>query len=202
MRIHAVRHAEPSFASAICYGQTDFKIPKHINEAVASDLIRTMPKGCPIFTSPLLRCSELADVLSFKLGAATARRDARLMEMNFGTWEMQAWDDISRVQIDEWSENIVHYRPGGGETALEFTQRVCCFLNDVVKTGFEQVIVVCHAGTIKQFLAYRHDLGMVQIAMEASQVRDQIAFGSALILDLVVNVDGQAQRSDAIQPKC
>ena len=48
-----------------------------------------LPIAVPLFSSPLLRCAEMAAMLD-----AAYVRDNRLQELNFGAWEMQSWDDI------------------------------------------------------------------------------------------------------------
>ena len=46
------------------------------------------------------------------------RLDARLVELDFGSWEMHHWDTIPRAQIDAWAADVALYRPGDGESVL------------------------------------------------------------------------------------
>jgi alpha-ribazole phosphatase len=86
-------------------------------------LITTLPKSVPVYSSPLLRCSELAADLAAALDCEPPILDPRVAEMDFGTWEMRAWNDILRPDIDAWTADLAGYRPGDGENVLEVTRR-------------------------------------------------------------------------------
>ena len=70
----------------------------------------------------LARCTRLAQ----SFGEFDA--DARLLEYDFGDWEMQAWDDIDQTLLDSWMQDFVNQRPPNGETVIEMRARVDEFL--------------------------------------------------------------------------
>ena len=145
-------------------------------------LTTTLPKSIPVYSSPLLRCSELAADLAVALDCAPPILDPRVAEMDFGTWEMRGWDDIPRPDIDAWTADLAGYRPGGGENVLEVTRRVRAFHDDLLRSGPACAIAVCHAGTIRLLLACQRGLPLVDTALCAARAPHKIAYGEVLVL--------------------
>jgi alpha-ribazole phosphatase len=73
--------------------------------------------------------------------------DARVAEMDFGTWEGMAWDAIGEPAISAWANDFVNLQPPQGESYLQLAQRVGDFLEDMAQ--HERVVVVTHAGVIR-----------------------------------------------------
>ena len=183
MRLYLIRHPQPEVAPGICYGSTDLSVSQHEHASVLSALTLVLPKNAPVFSSPLRRCAELAARLASALGAADVIHDARLVEMHFGDWEMRAWDEIPRVEVDAWFGDLAAYRPGGGETLSEMAQRIRAFQDDLLRLEHEHAIVVCHAGTIRLLQACRPDLSLAEMARAAAAIPRKIAFGETLVVD-------------------
>ena len=119
------------------------------------------------------------------LGSPAVTYDARLTEIHFGAWEMRAWDDIPRAEIDAWSKNLIAYRPGGGESVMQMAQRVHAFHEDIRRQSEHGAAggVVCHAGTIRLLLACQRGLTLAELALHAAQARHQIAYGEMIVID-------------------
>lgn len=185
MRLYLVRHPQPEVAPGICYGSTDLAVAPQEDERAAAALVRALPKGLPVFSSPAKRCSGLADKLAVMLGSPAVTHDVRLTEMHFGAWEMRAWDDIPRVEIDAWSKDLIAYRPGGGESVMQMAQRVHAFHEDIRHQSGHgaAALVVCHAGTIRLLLACQRGLTLAELALYAVQARHQIAYGEMIVID-------------------
>jgi alpha-ribazole phosphatase len=147
MRITLIRHPRPDVAPGICYGRSDLA-PGTDSAECAARLRAELPAHLPVFTSPLRRCLELARALH-----AQPVVDPRLIEMNFGTWEMRAWSDIPRSEIDAWSAAPLDYTPPGGEPVTAVRERVRGFLKASRAEGDEDIVVVSHAGVMKLFAA-------------------------------------------------
>jgi alpha-ribazole phosphatase len=156
---------------------------------VVAALTPFLPKNVPIFSSPLRRCSELAALLSDALGAVV-RHDPRLVEMNFGAWEMRSWNDIPRTEIDAWANDLHAYRPGGGENVLDVEQRIRSFLDDLQRQCHESAIVVCHAGTIRMLSACRRHCSSINAALAAAQTENRIGYGELIVLDFQIDNGG------------
>ncbi|CAH0318484.1 hypothetical protein SRABI118_05141 [Massilia sp. Bi118] len=104
--------------------------------------------------------------------------------MDFGRWEMQSWDAIPRQEVDAWSADLLHYRPGGAECVLEVAQRVAAFLGDLRLAGHAQALLVGHAGTIRLLSAMRDGVTLEQAALDAAGTPHRIAYGELVMLDV------------------
>jgi alpha-ribazole phosphatase len=183
MRLYIVRHPKPLVAPGICYGRTDVAVSPQERALILPMLISVLPKSAPVYSSPLGRCSELAADLAAALDCGAPILEPRLAEMDFGTWEMRAWDAIPRLEIDAWTDDLAGYRPGGGENVLEVSRRVCAFRDDLLRLDHERAIVVCHAGIIRLLLACQHALPVADTALYAARTPHRIAYGEMMVLD-------------------
>lgn len=183
MRLYLIRHPRPDVASGICYGVTDLTVAPDEIEQVLPGLVAVIPKRIPLFSSRLQRCTLLAGPLGDSCDCGPVNHDARLIEMDFGRWEMQPWGSIARAEIDAWANDLVDYRPGGGESVHQVAQRVTEFLTDLLKTGVDEAIVVCHAGTIRLLLTWLPMSSTRDMARRAAATAHQITYGGVVILD-------------------
>ena len=110
-------------------------------------------------------------------------QDSRLAEMDFGTWELLAWEDIERGDIDAWAADLAHYRPGGGENVLAMAARIDSFLAELLREQHASAIIVCHAGTIRLLTALQAGLSLEETAVLAASNRHQIAYGATVTLE-------------------
>ena len=166
MRIYLVRHPRPAVAAGICYGRTDLPLADD-PATCAARLLSQLPPGLPVFSSPLQRCRALAEQLH-----PAPIFDARLMEMDFGRWEMQSWDTLDRAALDDWAARPLDFVPPGGESAATLRARVHSFLHTLTSDA----ILVTHAGVIKLVSAILQDLP------EAEWLGMRFAYGSLTTL--------------------
>lgn len=147
MALILLRHAEPDIEAGICYGRSDIAARMPDDRAIAH-LIASFPRPITrIDTSPLIRCSGLAERIGQSFGLVV-HTDPRLAEIDFGRWEMQAWDAIPRHEIDLWAADVTGARPHGGESVAEMTSRVRCYLNEQSKSR-DSVLAVAHLGVAR-----------------------------------------------------
>lgn len=188
MRLILVRHPAPGIANGICYGSSDVPVDDDTVAAALASLPSLLPGDLSerpvIYTSPLQRCSALAVRMAPQLRAAPPLIDARLAEMDFGAWERQPWDAIARDDIDAWAEDLAHYAPGGGETVLAVAARVDAFLADCRRAQHGDVIIVCHAGTIRLLNALACSATLHDAALRAASTPHRIDYASVSILHL------------------
>jgi alpha-ribazole phosphatase len=185
MKLILVRHPQPEVAAGICYGSTDLAVSPQQREAVLHALhalLATLPATVALYSSPLRRCADLASQLHAQRPECTLAFDPRLVEMDFGAWEMRAWDDIPRQQIDDWAADLINYRPGGGENVLTMTARVADFYGTIQRQRHDAV-VICHAGTIRLMAALHDGLPPPEAALQAARAPLSIAYGASLILE-------------------
>lgn len=77
-----------------------------------------------------------------------ALRDTCLLELNFGTWEMQRYDDIRDPHLAEWYADYLHQPATNGESFEEQLGRVSFFFNKLKKKSYHRVAVFTHGGVI------------------------------------------------------
>jgi alpha-ribazole phosphatase len=183
VRLFLLRHGRPSVADGVCYGSTDVAVAASEHKRVLRQSMPQLPPGATIFSSPSRRCHELASQLAARLQSPLIY-DERLREMHFGAWEMQAWDAIPRTEIDAWAADPQHYRPGGGDSVLQVTQRVVAFCHDLRSRAEKQAILVCHAGTMRLLMCRGAESSEERIAADAASCRHRIAYGDLLVIDL------------------
>ena len=183
MKLILVRHPQPAVASGICYGGSNVAVAPHILAAARAGLRASLPAHTPLYTSPLSRCAALASTLAHDLQASQFTHDARLVEMDFGSWELRAWQDIERGEIDAWALDLAHYRPGGGENVLAMARRIAAFLDELLREQHAAVIIICHAGTIRLLSALQAGLPLAQTALLAASSAHKIAYGAVVTLD-------------------
>lgn len=184
MQLHLIRHPQPAIEPGVCYGHSDLALMPNAGAPVLAALLRRLPQGIPVFSSPLQRCTALAVPLARALRSAAPHEDARLMEMDFGAWEMQPWDVIARADIDAWAANLVGYRPGGGESLEAMAARIIAFLRELpaLLGQARQAVIVCHAGSMRMILEYSPGIDAADLAeLTASKLAQrQIAYGECL----------------------
>ena len=140
------RHAQPLIAPGICYGQLDVPADVEATAACARELARALPPGITVLCSPLQRCEQLANVLIGLRADLAYKTDLRLMEMYFGQWEGQRWDDIGAAAIDAWVADFAHHQPGGGESVGQFMQRVAAVWDETALAADTPTLWITHAG--------------------------------------------------------
>lgn len=154
MDIYLIRHTQTDTLKGLCYGQSDVALADTFLEE-ARILQRKLPElkaDNQFFSSPLMRCVKLAEMLSDKVTI-----DDRLSELNFGDWESIGFDDIDADHLQQWTENFVHTSPPNGESFTALCERVGSFWLDLVQGIFpatEQVLIITHAGVIRALLTY------------------------------------------------
>ena len=164
MELILVRHPQPEVAAGVCYGSSD--IPALASalasgySALAAQLGPALAAGVRLYSSPLQRCTVLASLL----GEFTP--DARLVEMDFGAWELRPWSGIPHEEVDAWAADLLDYRPGGGETVREVAARVQSFLDQLR----HDAIIVCHAGTMRLMSAIAAGEPLLQAAAKSNQI--------------------------------
>lgn len=146
MALILLRHTTPDVSAGVCYGRTDLALAESFEDE-ALDALDALPRFNAIVTSPLRRCQKLAAFIGQQKRLALTIDD-RLMEMDFGTWEGVAWDDIPRAEIDAWAADILHARPHGGESVFMLRNRTLSALTEW-QARYERPLIVTHAGVIR-----------------------------------------------------
>jgi alpha-ribazole phosphatase len=149
MEVYLIRHTTPKVGKGICYGQSDVPLTESFMTEV-EQLKKHLPvKFDAIYTSPLSRCKALTQLLV----SEKINEDKRLMEMNFGDWEMRNWDDIEQDILNNWMRDFVNVRVPNGENFIDLYSRIGAFADELTSNSHKTVAIVTHAGAIRSFVA-------------------------------------------------
>ena len=150
MEVIFIRHTSVDVPPGVCYGQTDVPLRNSFEQeaAVTSGNLKSYrPKGRDFdyaYTSPLSRCVRRATYC----GYPDAERDNRIMEMNFGDWEMKNFDEISDPRLKEWYADYINVPATNGESFAIQYQRVASFLDELREKNYEKVAIFAHGGVL------------------------------------------------------
>jgi len=163
MDLVLIRHPKTVVANGVCYGSTDVEPDP---ERLASDAARiasALPPDARLVCSPQQRAALLAAHFG------EPEHDPRLVEMDFGAWEMRRWDDLPRAEIDGWATDMLGYRPPGGETLGEVAARTIDWWEGQPRD--RDIVAVAHGGPWRVLAAH-----MLGIPIEHS-MRVEIEWG-------------------------
>lgn len=151
--LYLVRHGETDWNREARYqGQRDVPL-NNTGRAQARAIGRTLKGLVPnilefdFVASPLMRAIETMRILRTELGLPPDdfRRDAILMELNYGTWEGELAADLELSDpagVAAKAADPFHWRPKGGESYADLANRV----SNWVGTLNQPVIAVAHGG--------------------------------------------------------
>lgn len=146
MELILIRHTSVDVVPGTCYGQTDVPLkPSFEQEAAATlKLLNTYEPFDCVYTSPLSRCTRLADYC----GYPDAVREPRIKEIDFGEWEMKRFEQIDDPRLQQWFADYLHVPATGGESfAWQYT-RVSRFLDELKKPPYRRVAIFAHGGVL------------------------------------------------------
>ena len=177
MKLTLIRHTHLAIAPGVCYGQSDIDVANSFNEELAIIQSKLVDNSYDaIYSSSLQRCAKLAQALN----RGEAKLDERLKELNFGDWELQAWEDIPRDVFDDWAHDYAHLSPPNGETFSQLQQRGIHFLTQMLmRYPNGHIAVVTHGGMIRALLAHALDLplkGLFRFVINYGSIT-QLEFG-------------------------
>ena len=158
MLIYLLRHGHTD-GSGTYTGVSDVELNPGGREGVGrlANLVNTLDlQRC--FCSPLRRCRETAALLNI---TCEISYDESLREIDFGRWEGLSFTQISQSDqslLDRWLAQGEDFTFPGGERGADFNTRVETWFDLLAKDNSERVLVISHAGVIRQGLC--HLLGL------------------------------------------
>jgi len=171
MILTLIRHTSVDVLAGICYGQSDVDVSSTF-ETEAQLVINNLQNKPfdAVYCSPLRRCRKLAGYCGFPEPVI----DKRLMELNFGAWEMKPWLEIEDAQLQRWFDNWMEEAPTQGESFREMTCRVSEFLSELKESSFQRVAIFTHAGVIRS-------VGIISKKFSASEAFDfKVEYGDCI----------------------
>lgn len=190
MLVVLVRHTRPNVRPGICYGRLDVPLAESAPQDLNASL-QQIPTASRVIASPTQRCRLLADAVAERDGLSV-EEDARLLELDFGTWEGQTWQKIGEAALNAWARDIWRYAPGGGEALCDLWTRVDAFLQELSDAAHASVVIISHHGPLRALHAQctgRSHKKLFELSFE---------FGGVRGLERVRNIPfRQASASDA-----
>jgi len=96
-----------------------------------------------IYTSPLKRSRETAEILQESLGGNLIE-DPLLREVDYGSYEGGSRETLREI---DYGYNIQKMKEGQGETVEEVEKRASAFLRNILDTNDNSILVITHAFT-------------------------------------------------------
>jgi probable phosphoglycerate mutase len=157
-RVYLARHGQTAYNLE---GRFQGQLPVPLDDtgrAQAADLAeRAAGHGFrALWSSPLLRARETADVVARRIGL-DPREDARLMETDAGDWTDRSFAEIQAEapeQFAAFARGDPSFAFPGGESFAEQEERVSAAIAEIER-GELPAIVVCHGMVIRAALARR-----------------------------------------------
>ena len=151
MEIYLIRHTSVDVGDGFFYGQSDVGLSPRFEEEVNQLRKKISFDNKTIFySSPLKRCL----LLTQELTPYEIIVDSRLMEQNFGDWELKEWKELDQKHLNEWLDDFVNLRAPQGESYLDLYQRVSNFFSEIIRKNHENIVIVSHAGVIRSIIAH------------------------------------------------
>lgn len=146
MEVILIRHTSVDVPPGTCYGQSDVPVRDTFEqeaEVTKQNLAQYLPFDA-VYSSPLTRASKLAAYC----GYPQPRLDNRLKEMHMGRWEMQHYDDIDDMYLEDWYNDYMNLPTPDGEGFRDVYQRVSEFLDELKTKPYQRVAIFAHGGVL------------------------------------------------------
>lgn len=144
MEVYLIRHTTPVFEPGLIYGRKELLLHPDFPSELEAVRLQLEADFDIIYSSPALRCAELAAALS-----PAFVTDNRLQELDFGEWEGKTWDTVDQHALQAWMDDYVHVCTPGGESMMQMHTRVTEFWKELGQSNYRKVAVVTHAGVIR-----------------------------------------------------
>ena len=156
-RISVLRHGmTEANEKGVYIGSTDLPLSdKGAAELAAKTDEYDYPRVHRVYSSPLRRCTETAEILFPDTELCTVDD---LRELNFGEFENKSIDELARRKdYNDWLRGGKDARPPKGESLEEMTARTYKAIHDVItdmmENGLTHCAIITHGGIISNMLS-------------------------------------------------
>lgn len=119
---------------------------------IAEWIVKRSPKVDKIYSSASLSCVQTANAI-----AKEYQKDFEILpelyNQNFGIWKGLSFNEIEKKypeMLEKYHEFPSGYAPDGGETLLEFGERVEKTINDIIENNIGKgIVIVTHSNFIR-----------------------------------------------------
>ncbi len=157
MKIYLVRHGETEANTQKKYLGSSHSpfTEKGLLDNEKNILKLSTVKIDAIYTSPCKRCLSVADTLAEKISIHPVP-DNRLKELDFGIFENMSWQQAKNTYTDEfekWCSNTYEYKIPDGESQAELDNRIALFVEELLHSRYNNIVVFSHAGPIMSIIS-------------------------------------------------
>ena len=107
-------------------------------------------KSCELWSSPLCRARETADVIGTAIGLSAQIED-KLVELNAGVFQGHLWDDLADrfpKDVAQWRSGDVDFQIPGGESRRQLAERGRHALQSLSCRPVDSMVIVAHGGVL------------------------------------------------------
>lgn len=159
LRLFLIRHGETEFSTQLRYsgwGDPELTEKGRTQAKRSATRLAELLNGhevAAIFSSPLSRAKETAQIIQAELGEVQLKEAEALKELNFGTWEGLTFAQARQQDPtlhEAWVDNPADSAPPEGESIRELYQRVRSWRNGLDRHySGNTLVVVSHVNVIK-----------------------------------------------------
>ena len=107
-------------------------------------------QSCELWSSPLCRAQETAEVIGTAIGLPVQLED-KLVELNAGVFQRHLWDDLADrfpEAVAQWRSGDVDFQIPGGESRRQLAERGRHALELLSVRPVRGMIIVAHGGVL------------------------------------------------------
>lgn len=156
--IYLLRHGK-TVGKAALNGSADIEVEQSEQQQIALELMSFGVSFTQVFSSPLKRCSELAELVADR-NNIPLHIVPELQEMDFGDFDGVPFDELEQqwsTLESIWLDPANHTLPNA-ESLCGFRDRVVSGWTEVLSTESDNILVVTHGGVIRVLLAHLLDV--------------------------------------------
>lgn len=159
VNFYLLRHGKVEGAPAL-YGHTDVLVDSDKQQAICQALLELPLAIKKVVSSPLKRCSDLANLLNQTQPQCQLVVDDAFKEINFGRFDGVPFENIDQdwSQLEQFWQNPALSPLPEAEPLEDFYLRVSQGWQKLLNNSEHDTLLICHGGTIRMILA--HTLGL------------------------------------------
>lgn len=201
--LYVVRHGKPEFPNGekCCIGWTDLPLSEEGRRQM-EEMAKTLEtEGIErIYTSPLKRCMESAQIISG--GRIPIEAAEELKEIGMGAWEGLPFSVIRErypQAYEERGKDIAYFCPQGGESFTLCQKRVVQAFRRIRRETRGNVILMAHAGVNRALISYLENRNLRDLLSIPQEYADVYTHTES-VYDALIVAAGRSSRMGAFKP--
>lgn len=156
--IYLLRHGKVE-GNAALNGISDVLVSPDLQQQICEALVLHNVAFDSVMTSPLRRCSDLANLYSERMSVPLSVAP-EFKEMNFGEVDGIAFDELEDkwAMLDTFWQDPANHQLTGAESLHSFHDRVTQALSQLLNDPSDNLLLVTHGGVIRMLLAHCLDI--------------------------------------------